>query len=58
MGVDTVVTVAKLGWLTGGNLTPPTVGRVGWALKAGPLFIIPGTEGEKIKRRAIITDIT
>lgn len=46
MGVDTVVTVARLGGLAGGNLTPPTADRVGWELKEGPLFIT-GTEVKK-----------
>lgn len=52
------MTVDRLGWLAGGNLTPPTVGRVGWVLKGGPLLIIPGTEGEKkIKNYAISIDL-
>lgn len=44
-GVEMVVTVAKLGWLEGGSLTPPAEGSVGWLPKGGPAFIIPGTAG-------------
>lgn len=42
------MTVARLGWLAGGNLTPPTADRAGGVLKGGPLLIITGTEGKKL----------
>ena len=45
MGVETVVTVARLGGLEGASFTPATEGRLGWPLKGGPGFPMPGTGG-------------
>lgn len=43
MGVETVVTVDRLGWLEGANFTPATDGRVDWPLNGGPGLTMPGT---------------